>query len=171
MRNSLGSLYLPLAALVFLGGCGYYSFTGASIPAHLGSVAIPLTEDRAAAAVPNLDQRLTEFLIERFAGRTRLQLETNEDAADAVLLTIFSGYRVTPVAVTGQQIASLNRVTLEVSVRYVDQVEDVDRLERRFTSHADYDPAAGGLDAEAIAALAALEQIADDIFAAATADW
>ena len=46
-----------------------------------------------------------------------------------------------------------------------------DRLERTFSGFDDYDPLEGGLEAEEAAALAALENIADDLFTAATSNW
>ena len=150
--------------------CGIYSFTGASIPEHLRTVAVPLAEVRAQGAAVDLDRQLTDALIERFADRTRLSLEPDEEAADAVLRATIQRYTITPVAVTGDEIASLNRVTLVVDIQYRDKVQDEDRLNRSFTASADYDPAEGAAG-EAAAATLALEQIAGDVFTAATSNW
>ncbi len=166
---------LPLIASVLLlsvsqTACGIYSFTGASIPEHLQTVAIPLAEIRASGATLDLDRQLTDALIERFVDQTRLSFEPNEDEADVVLSATIQRYSITPVAVTGDEVASLNRVTLAVDIRYHDAVEDEDRLSRSFTASADYDPAEGPAG-EAAAATLALEQIAGDVFSAATSDW
>ena len=150
--------------------CGIYSFTGASIPEHLRTVAVPLAEVRAQGAAVDLDRQLTDALIERFADRTRLSLEPDEEAADVVLRATIQRYTITPVAVTGDEIASLNRVTLVVDIQYRDKVQDEDRLNRSFTASADYDPAEGAAG-EAAAATLALEQIAGDVFTAATSNW
>ncbi len=151
-------------------GCGIYSFTGASIPEHLRTVAVPLAEVRAQGAAVDLDRQLTDALIERFADRTRLSLEPNEDEADAVLRATIQRYSITPVAVTGDEIASLNRVTLVVDILYRDRVQDEDRLRRTFTASADYVPAEGAAG-EAEAATLAVGQIAGDVFTAATSNW
>jgi hypothetical protein len=151
-------------------GCGIYSFTGASIPEHLRTVAVPLAEVRARGAAVDLDRQLTDALIERFADRTRLSLEPNEDEADAVLQATIQRYSITPVAVTGDEVASLNRVTLVVDILYRDRVQDEDRLSRSFTASADYDPAEGATG-EAEAATLALEQIVGDVFTATTSNW
>ncbi|HYE96370.1 MAG TPA: LptE family protein [Rubricoccaceae bacterium] len=169
-RPSARSCLLSSVLCLLIGGCGVYSFTGASIPEHLRTVAVPLVEDRSAGGVPDLDRRLTDALQERFAGRTRLVLEPDESAADAVVQAAITAYTLTPVAVTGEEVASLNRVTIEVAVRYVDRVEDRERLARTFRASSDYDPDAGPA-AEADAAFAALAQLADDVFNAATSDW
>ena len=164
-------LFLFAAALLLQTGCAYYSFTGATIPAHLDTIAIPLAEDNSLSPLTTMDEDLTELLIERFVRQTRLRLETSEDDADALLTTQITRYANQPSAVTGEERATLNRITVTVSVQYVDQVEDREIVQRTFSSFQEYDPTTGGLDAEEQAARDALEDIADDIFTAATSNW
>lgn len=159
----LSSVLWPLAS------CGYYSLSGAALPEHLGTVAIPLVEDRSVGGVPAMDQILTDLLVERFARQTRLSLEPDENAADAVLTAAIERYQNAPVAVTGDEVAALNRVSLTVAVRFLDRVEERERLARTFTASAEYDAAL--IDQEEVAAAAALQQIADDVFTAATSEW
>lgn len=64
----------------------------------------------------------------------------------------------------------LKRVTYVVDIQYGDTVQDEDRLSRSFTASADYDPAEGAAG-EAAAATLALEQVAGDVFTAATPNW
>ena len=92
-------LALPLA-LLLLNGCGYYSFTGATLPEHLNTVAIPLAEDNSLSPLTTLDEALTELLVTRFVRQTRLSLETSEDDADAVLTATIDRYTSAPTSVT-----------------------------------------------------------------------
>ena len=175
-RLGVGRSFLPLLLLTFhftlLTSCGFYSFTGASIPEHLGSVAVPLVELEVQGSVPGLDQALTDALVERFADRTRLTLATDAEAADAVVYATLQRYTITPVAVTGDEVASLNRVSITVTLRYFDRVEDEEVVNRAFTASADYDPAENSpAAAEAEAAALAIDQLADDMFTAATSNW
>ena len=163
----VGLLALTLTAP----GCGYYSFTGATIPASLNTIAIPLVEDNSLSPLTLLDEALTELLINRFVQQTRLRLVSDEDEADVVLAATISRYTNAPTSVTGQERAQFNRVTLTVSARYYNRVDDDEVFDRSFNNFDDYDPLAGGLEAEEAAALAALENIADDIFTAATSNW
>ena len=160
-----------LGVLLSLSGCAYYSFTGASIEPHLETVAIPLFADRSVGGPANMDSDLTELLIDRFVRQTRLDLASDPEGASAVLTGVIEAFRNEPVAVTGEEQASLNRVTLRVAVRYVDQVEDEELLNTTLTQSAEYDPVADGLAGEAEAALAALEKIADEVFTRATSGW
>ena len=160
---------LPLA-LALLAGCGVYSFSGASIPDHLRTVAVPIAEDRAGGGVPGLEAILTDALVQRFADRSRLALEPDEDDADAVVRATIERYAVAPAAVTGDNTAAVSRVSVAVRVVVRDRVEDRDLLDRSFTATEDYAPSEG-LQGEADAAAAALEQVARDAFTAATSDW
>ena len=95
---------------------------------------------------------------------------TNFPNADVVLTSVIRRYRDEPTAVTGAEQAALNRVSITVAVRYYDQVEEETILEEQFTASQEYDPARG-LSEEIAAAQAALENIAEDVFTAATSDW
>ena len=159
-----------LLPLWLLSGCAYYSFSGASIPSHLTTIAIPLVEDNSVSPITVLDEALTELLVDRFVRQTRLALVENESEADLLLTARIDRYTNAPTAVTGRERAQFNRVTLSVFARYYNRVDD-EALERSYSNFDDYDPLAGGLEAEEAAALAALENIADDLFAAATSNW
>jgi hypothetical protein len=161
---------LLVAALLAFSGCAYYGFSGASIPAHLATVAVPLADDRARSGPPGLDQTLTEALIERFADRSRLALTPDEGEADAVVQATIERYAVAPAAVTGDNVAALNRLSVSVRVVVTDRVQQRAMLDRAFQASEDFDPAEG-LDGEARAARAAIEQVARDAFTAATSDW
>lgn len=152
-------------------GCAYYSFSGATIPSRLNTVAIPLAVDNTISPINTLDQDLTDQLTNRFVGQTRLRLQTNEQQADAVLTARIQSYQNEPASVGGDEVASRNRVSIRVAVTYYDQVEDQEMLSQTFSSFGEYDPAASGLDGERTAAQEALENIADDIFTAATSNW
>ncbi len=170
LRASLQHRCLAVIGMLLLLGCGYYSFSGASIPAHLTTVAIPLAEDNSLSPLTVMDEALTELFIDRFVRQTRLVLEEDVEEADVVLTSAISRYHNAPTAISGQERAQYNRVTISVTARYHNRVDD-DVLERTFSNFDDYDPLEGGLEAEEGAALSALENIADDVFTAATSDW
>jgi hypothetical protein len=148
-----------LLALLAGTGCSYYSFTGATIPEHLGTIAIPLVEDNTISTVSSLDSELTSLMIDRFVRQTRLSLETNESTADALLSVVISRYDNTPTSVSGNELATRNRVS----------ITNKELLNRTFSAFEEYDPF--NPSQEETAAFAALEKIADDVFTAATSNW
>ena len=159
-----------LVLLPFLGSsCAYYSFTGATIPDNLNTIAIPLVIDNSINTIPSLSDELTELLVNRFVNQTRLSLAPNEADADAVLVAEIQRYSNAPSSVSGEETAALNRVTISVNVVYTDQVDEKELLTRTFSNFEEYDPL--DIDKEEEAALAALESLADDIFTAATSNW
>lgn len=160
-----------LLLAVWLSGCAYYSFTGATIPEHLETVAIPQVEDHSTSPFTSLDETLTEQLTDRFVQQTRLSLTPAEQEADAVLTARIRRYENRPTSVGGQEQATRNRVTVTVAVTYLDQLNDDVLLDRTFSSFEDYDPLETGPDGEQAAAETALANVADDVFTAATSNW
>lgn len=166
MRSAPGWL---LVLTLALGGCQFYSFTGASIPEHLSTLAIPLVEDASISTVTGLDDAMTDLLMDRFIRQTRLSLEPDENQADAVLMARIVRYENRPTSVSGDELATRNRVTIAVQAVYTDRVRETELLNRSFSAFEDYD-AANPADEETAAA-DALEKIADDLFTAATSNW
>lgn len=171
MRTTDRGVLLLLATLLAGPGCAYYSFTGATIPSHLSTIAVPLAEDRSVSTVTGLDEQLTSLLVDRFVSQTRLSLEPSDSEADAVLTVSIDRYQNQPSSVGGDERASRNRVTISVTVTYRDQVEDREVMRRTFSGFEEYNALDPDQEAEANAAAEALIKIADDVFTAATSDW
>jgi len=160
---------LGLLVSVLLPGCGWYSFSGASIPDHIDNISIPLVQDNSVSRISTLDAQMTELLINRFVRQTRLSLATRPENANASLMVTITRYQNLPTSVSGNERATRNRVTITASVKYVDQVEDQSLLDRSFSAYEEYDPLSP--EQEAIAALAILDKLVDDIFTASTSNW
>jgi len=160
-----------LALATSLGGCAYYGFSGASIPSHLESIAIPIAEDNTSSPIPTLGRDLTNLLTDQFVGRTRLSLNNNETNADAVLTARILRYTNQPTGVSGDERATTNSVQVQVQARYYDQVRDSTMVERTFTGSAEYNPTQAGLAGAEQATRLAVERAAEDIFTTATSNW
>lgn len=169
MKKADRVLPLVLAMALLPVSCAYYSFSGATIPGHLSTIAIPLADDNSLSTVTGLDERITSFLIDRFVGQTRLSLTTDPQEADAVLTVAIDRYQNQPTSVGGDERASLNRVNITVNVQYYDAVRDEELISRTFSSFEEYEALNPSLEGDA--AIAALEKVADDIFTAATSNW
>lgn len=170
-----GRLLAVFFAVLFgtglLSGCAFYSFSGANIPSHLETIAIPIAQDNTSNPVPRLGANLTDLLTDRFVDRTSLSLTTNDAAADVVLTARIQRYRNQPTGVSGDERATTNEVTIEVQVRYLDQKEGEELLNRTFSGVASYNPVEAGITGEQQAARNALQNVSDDIFSTATSNW
>ncbi len=162
---------LLLLGTGILSGCAFYSFSGASIPSHLETIAIPIAEDNTSSPLNRMGADLTDLLTDRFVDRTSLSLTTNDAAADAVLTARIQRYTNQPTGVSGDERATTNEVTLQVQVRYVDQTNNEELVNQTFRGTANYNPAEAGLEGERQAAQDALENAADDVFSTATSNW
>lgn len=169
--RSWSVLGLLIAFAVSVSGCSFYSFSGATIPSHLETIAIPLAEDNTASPSNTLGRDLTAHLTDRFVDRTNLSLTTNDADADALLTARIEQYSNQPTGVSGDERATTNQVSIRVQVRYVDQTQDEELLSQSFTGSGEYDPSESGLSGELEALQAALDRVADDIFSTATSNW
>ena len=106
MRKLLS--YIVIAVLV--SSCGIYSFSGTSIQPDVKTITIPYVEYTALRVNPSLSNDLTEALKEKYRKLTRLE-EVDVDG-DLELVCTVTGYDVKATAVTANEMASQNRLTV-----------------------------------------------------------
>ena len=82
-----------------LAGCGYH-LTGraATLPFGITTIGIPTFVNRTSR--PELEQRITEHVIDEFTTRGRLRILPGEDGAQAVLRGTILGYTANPVVIS-----------------------------------------------------------------------
>jgi Lipopolysaccharide-assembly len=150
-------------------GCGSYSFTGASVPEHLKTIAIPVADDKSPAAIPGLRESLTDNLIQKFISDNSLQV-TERSTANATLECVVTSVTDAPAIVSaGEQISS-RRLTIIVKVIYKDLVQKKTIFENNFTNYGDYVPGeATNQRDDAIAV--AVDKISEDILLAVVSGW
>jgi len=170
--NELKSLLIILlfgTGAVINFGCSTYSFTGASVPAHLKTIAIPIAEDKSPAAIPGLRESLTDNLIQKFISDNSLQV-TERSTANATLECVITLVTDAPAIVSaGEQITS-RRLTINVKVIYKDLVQKKTIFENNFTNHGDYvSGEATNKREDAIAV--AVDKLSEDILLAVVSGW
>ena len=153
--------------LVF--SCGIYSFSGTSIQPDVKSITIPYVEYTALRVNPALSNDLTEALKEKYRKLTRLE-EVDVDG-DLELLCTVTGYDVKATAVTANEMASQNRLTVTVKVEFSNKKYPEDDVSNNFSAYEDFD-ATLSLDAvEAGLCETIVEKLVEDIFNATVAQW
>lgn len=162
---------LPLlAAALILSACGIYSFSGTSIQNDVETIAIDYFEYRAEKVNPNLSNDLTEALRTRFRRMTRLE-QVDQDG-DLEITGEITGYDVRPAAVSADEIATQNRLTVSVRVSFTNRKYPEDNFEgKNFSAYADYD-STNSLDAvESSLCAEIVDKLIEDIFNASVAQW
>ncbi|MBQ7272378.1 MAG: LptE family protein [Bacteroidales bacterium] len=165
MRKLLS--YIVIAVLV--SSCGIYSFSGTSIQPDVKTITIPYVEYTALRVNPSLSNDLTEALKEKYRKLTRLE-EVDVDG-DLELVCTVTGYDVKATAVTANEMASQNRLTVTVKVEFSNKKYPEDDVSNNYSAYEDFD-ATLSLDAvESGLCETIIEKLVEDIFNATVAQW
>ncbi|MBR4741026.1 MAG: LptE family protein [Bacteroidales bacterium] len=149
--------------------CGIYSFTGTSIQADVNTITIPYVEYKALRVNPSLSNDMTEALQDKFRKLTRLE-QVDVDG-DLELVCEITGYDVKATAVTADEQAAQNRLTVTVKVEFTNRKYPEDDVSKSFSAYEDFD-ATLSLDAvEGTLCETIIEKLVEDIFNATVAQW
>ena len=165
MKKFLLYIVIALSAV----SCGIYSFTGTNIQPDVNSISIPLVEYKALRVNPSLANDLTEALHDKF--RKLTSLEQVEEDGDLELLCEVTGYDVKAQAVTANEVAAQNRLTVTVKIEFTNRKYPEDDVSQSFSAYEDFD-ATQSLDAvEGALCETIIDKIVEDIFNATVAQW
>lgn len=164
----LNLLFVGFIAINFTSCCAY-SFTGASVPEHLKTIAIPIADDRSGTGVSGVREKLTQTLIQKFIDDNTL-LVSERTSANALLECTIVSLLDNPAIVTAGENISTWRATLKVNVIYRDLVKRKTVFEKTFTNYSDYDsnnPVTG----RTTAIEETIDKISEDILLDTVSGW
>ena len=165
MKKFLCLILLAAAAV----SCRIYSFTGTNIQPDVKTISIPFVEYKALRVNPSLSNDLTEALQDKFRKLTSLE-QVDEDG-DLELVCEVTGYDMKPQAVTANEVAAQNRLTVTVKIEFTNRKYPEDDVSQSFSAYEDYD-SSNSLDAvEAGLCESIIEKLVEDIFNATVAQW
>jgi len=160
---------LSVISLQILVSCGIYSFTGTSIDTDVNSITIYTIENRAMRVNPSLSNTLTEALKDKYRKFTKLQQLV--DGGDLMVEGEITSYETTSMAVTANEVASQNRLTVTVKIIFTDNKHPKNSFEKNFVSYKDF-PSTQPFDSVESALLdLIIEQLVEDIFNGTVANW
>jgi hypothetical protein len=150
--------------------CGIYSFTGTSIQPDVKTVTINYFEYKALKVNPSLSNQITEALKDKFTKLTKLE-QVDMDG-DLEIVGEVTGYDVKATAITANEQAAQNRLTVNVKIAFVNRKYPEDSFENKsFSAYADFD-AMQTLDAvESSLCEEIVEKLCEDMFNATVANW
>lgn len=160
-------LFISLAMSNF--GCCFYSFTGASVPPHLKTIAIPVADDRSGSGEPGLRELLTDQLTQKFIDDNTLQV-TERTNADAILECTITSLPDVPAVVAAGENVETRRVTLTVNVTYRDLVQRKTIYTKSFSNYGDY-PSGGSIADRRSAIEIAVNRVTEDILLDTVSGW
>jgi outer membrane lipopolysaccharide assembly protein LptE/RlpB len=162
--------FITLAFMIsILQACGVYSFTGASIPPEAKTISIQQFINNAPLVQPMLSQRLTDALRDKFSSQTNLsQVSAN---GDLTFEGYISDYNTQPVAITGDETAALNRLTISVKVSYSNRFDEKQNFEASFSRFEEYESSRSLSEVEDQLMEQIIDALVQDIFNRSVVNW
>ncbi|MDD6103518.1 MAG: LPS assembly lipoprotein LptE [Bacteroidales bacterium] len=162
-------IILPTLLLTAAVSCGIYSFSGTSIQPDVKSLSVEYFENKALKVNPSLSSSLSDALIEKYRKLTPLDILS--EMGDMNVAGEIINYDTKPMAVTKDEQASQNRLTIVVKIYFTNKLHPEEDFEKTFSAYADYD-ANEMLDAvEETLCEEIIEKLVEDIFNATVANW
>ncbi len=173
---------VPLIAAVLLLGSasGCYTFTGASVPSNLKTIAIPLVDDQSGFGEPGLREQFTTALTNLFISDNSLEV-ADRTTADAILVGVVTSVSDAPAVVQqgiGQQgvtqqveQVSKRRITLTVRVALQNVKLRKNMWEKSFSNWGDYDAGGGGASQRQTGLTEAIRKVTEDILLETVSGW
>jgi len=167
--------FLILTGIILLAGgimhsCNVsYSFTGANISPEVKTFSVYYFPNRSRLVNPNLSQDFTEALREKLQRQTSLnELEEN---GDLIFEGQITGYEVRPMSIQKEDQAALNRLTITVNLKYTNNKNPEQNLERTFSAYEDFDSNSSLNAVEDGLVPEIIQKLNEDIFNATIANW
>lgn len=160
----LSTFTLPLTSCT-----GGYSFTGASIPPDAKTISVATFPNYAATVNPQLSQQITDALIQMFSSQTTLNVIS--DDGDLQLSGQITGYDTRASALSSSDEVSMNRLTVTVKVKFVNQKDPEADFEQSFSRYRDYAASLDFSSVESGLVAEILNELCEDIFNKAVVNW
>lgn len=165
---STGMIFTLVAIVSFSCGRITFNMSGASI-GNAKTCFVGFFENRAEIVNPRLSTQMTDDLKDKIQASTSLKLVNGN--ADVMFEGEITGYAVTSGQVTAQNIASKDRLTITVKVKFTNELDSEKSFDKSFSRFQEY---AGGTSLSSVESGLVdeiLKEIMEDIFNEAFSSW
>ena len=161
---------LLLILVVGLPSCKVtYSFSGVNISPEVTTYTVQYFPNRAAIVQAQLSQVFTDALLDKIEAGT--SLEMTPSGGDVEFSGEITGYATRPTAITGDEIAAMNRLTITVKVKYTNYLEPELDFDTSFSRYEDYSSSLNLADVEGELVILIVSILMEDIFNKAFVSW
>jgi outer membrane lipopolysaccharide assembly protein LptE/RlpB len=171
MRN-LPKIILAVTLLTMAAGCGVkirYSFTGASISPDVKTISVQTFQNRASLVQPGLTQTLTDALIDMCKAQTNLNMVSS--GGDVTFEGDITDYKTQPLTVSGSEQAAMNRFSITVRIKFINNIDPDLSYDQSFTRYQDYSSTLNLSDVEDSLTEEIVKMLVEDIFNRAFVNW
>ena len=163
------SFLFVIYGLLKFSGCSY-SFTGASVPAHIKTVAITGFDDRSGSGEAGLSDSFTNELIQKFINDNTLQI-ADKSNTDSILEGNIVSLQDNISVVTGGEQLSSKKITITVKVIYRDLVKKIVVFDKNFSFSLDYSIEGDVVVNRQEAITKSIDKITEDILLGVVSNW
>lgn len=159
-----------LCAVTLLSGCRMsVSLTGGTVDPRAKTVEINTFPNNASLVNPTLSQSFTTGLKDKIQSQTPLTIVNRQ--GDYEFEGEITGYSVAPVAIQGNDVAAMNRLTITVRVRFTNKFDETQNFDQSFSRYADYASSRNLSSVEGTLVSEICDALTDDIFNKAFVNW
>ena len=168
-KTAILSLVASLLTALFHGCTVSITMSGASIPENINTFSVQYINNRAPLINPELSSTLTEGLKDRIQNESRLSL-VNE-GGDVDFSGDITSYTTQPMALKADAVSAQTRLTVSVKIRCRNAKDPQKDWEQTFSAYQDYDSENNLADVESELVELIVEELTENIFNKAFADW
>jgi hypothetical protein len=170
IRFSILFLFFIFTSLLIISGCKInYTFTGASVSPEVKTYSVDFFPNNAPLFQPTLSQTFTEGLRDKIMSQSRLNLVNS--GGDLHFEGEITGYSSSPISVQSAEMASVNRLSISVKVKYTNNKDPKQNFDQVFTQYEDYPSSSSLSDVETDLISKIVAKLTEDIFNKALASW
>lgn len=163
-------LAIALVAVTALTGCkGGYSFTGASIPPNAKTISVATFPNYATTVNPQLSQKLTDDLRNLYSSQTSLNVVNG--SADLEVSGEITSYTTRAAALSANDDVSMNRLTITIKVKFVNNCDPDANFEQTFSRYRDYNAQLNFSSVESSLMAEIVAELCDDVFNKSVVNW
>lgn len=161
---------IAVACLLVVSGCkGGYSFTGASIPPNAKTISVATFPNYASTVNPQLSQKLTDDLRNLFSSQTSLNVVNG--SADLEVSGEITSYTTTASALSAKDEVSMNRLSITIKVKFVNNCDPDANFEQTFTRYREYNAQLNFSSVESGLMSEIVSELCDDVFNKSVVNW
>jgi hypothetical protein len=170
-KGARGICILLFLLSIGLSGCKVYSFTGASVPADVKTVTIEQIRNLASNGPASLNQTIMDKLKQKFVNEASLTQAASD--GDLIFKGSVSSYTFSPQAPTAQVQSGVNRLTITLSITFINQKYPKEswKTPETFSRYADVPGSTNLNDVQDRLIEEISKQLIDDIFNKALVKW
>lgn len=169
LNTLIRSLAFVVTISIFSSCSPKYSFSGASISPDSKTFSVGYFQNLAPLVVPSLSNSFTEALKDRFLNQTKL--DNVRSNGDLTFEGQIIGYSIDPVAITGNDRASQNRLTITVKVKFTNKQNPEFNFDKEFKQFKDFPSNVSIISVQNELLKDVTTLLVDAIFNASVANW